>query len=275
MPRVEPKTILQHFPMASRARGQVWQHQPAFRRPRHFHPEMELNFVTRGEARMSVGQEVAELVPGSLIWFIPGQSHELLAASAELELWVVGATPGFAERVGGARVGPCHRCLAPSASAELDHRCRATLEGTYDASSEEAVGAILDCANAGAAGEHPACFDPLVARALRYLLIQPTSSRTSLARQLRVSEAELSRRFHAQVGIPFQQYRHRIRVMQAIQRLGHGERSFLQAALEAGFGSYSQCFRAFEQVVGCSPSSYWRVGRKMLENAVAEAAGGP
>ena len=212
--------------------------------------------------------------PGSLVWFIPGQSHELLAASADLELWVVGATPGFVERVGGARVG-CHRYLAPSASAELDRRCRATLEGTYDAGSEGAVAAILECANAGATTEHPAGFDPLVARALRHLVVQPMSSRSSLARQLRVSEAELSRRFHAQVGIPFQQYRHRVRVMQAIDRLGHGERSFLQAALEAGFGSYSQCFRAFEQVVGYSPSSYWRVGREVLENAVAEATGRP
>jgi methylphosphotriester-DNA--protein-cysteine methyltransferase/quercetin dioxygenase-like cupin family protein len=279
MPSVESKAILQHFPLASRARGQVWHHQPAYRRPRHFHPETELNFVSRGAARLALGREVVELAAGSILWFAPGQSHELVAASADLDLWVIGATPAFAEAVGNASWPSvadrfCHRRLTDSATLELSQRCRATLEGSYDAGAEEAVAAIFACARAGTEAESPARLDSLVARALGQLLIRPDLSRSSLARQLHVSKAELSRRFHAQVGVPFQEYRHRIRVMRFIRHLDDGKHSYLRAAFEAGFGSYSQCFRAFEHVIGYGPRLYFGDGRQVLEDAVAEETGG-
>jgi methylphosphotriester-DNA--protein-cysteine methyltransferase/quercetin dioxygenase-like cupin family protein len=279
MPSVQAEAILQRFPLASRARGQVWRHQPAYRRPRHFHPETELNFVSRGQARLELGREVVELTTGSIIGFVPGQSHELLAASADLELWVVGVTPAFAEVMGNASRAsaaerPCHRRLTESATLDLAQRCRATLEGTYDAGAEEAVAAIFACARVGTEAESRARLEPLVARALAHLLTQPDLSRSSLARQLRVSEAELSRRFHAQVGVPFQEYRHRVRVMRFIRHLEDGKHSYLRAALEAGFGSYSQCFRAFEHVIGYGPRFYFEDGRQLLENALAEETGG-
>jgi methylphosphotriester-DNA--protein-cysteine methyltransferase/quercetin dioxygenase-like cupin family protein len=265
---VERAAILQHFPMASRARGQVWRHQPAFHRPRHFHPQLELNFVSRGEARLSVGREVVNLRAGALLWFLPGQSHELVAASPELELWVVGLTQDFAEVLGAPDA--CHRALGPTAPGELYQRCRATLEGTYDAASEPAMAALVRAAVDAAGAARAIHVDPLVARALRQLGKNPPSSRSSLARQLHVSEGELSRRFHAEIGVPYRAYRHRLRVMRCIEYLDRGEPGVMRAAIAAGFGSYSQCFRVFEQVVGHSPSSYLEVGRESLDSMVQD-----
>ncbi len=276
LPGVSQTAILQHFPLASGGRGQVWRHQPGYWRPCHFHPEVELNFVSRGAARMAVGGDTVELGEGSAVWFISGQSHELLEASSDLELWVIGATPDFSAAIGGLpSSAPASRCscasLNRSVTAELYERCMAIARDGCR-SSEDAVAAILERARMGAATARPASFDPLTARAVGHLWLEPGLSRSALARRLRVSEAELSRRVHAQLGVPFQEYRHRIRVMQFVDRMRRREQDFLRAALEAGFGSYSQCFRAFVRVIGQSPRSYCQTGRGILESAVADAS---
>jgi AraC-like DNA-binding protein len=269
-----PDALLQHFPMLPGARGQVWRHQPAYWRPAHFHPEVEINFVSRGVARIAVGRQIADVAAGSLVSFVPGQSHELLAGSPDLELWVVGATPDLADAIGctqrsAATAQAFHQHLAPGVAAGVLDRCMSTL-ADGERSSEPIAASIL-CASAatGATAAEPIRWDPLVVRALRCLATSPESSRRSLARVLRVSEAEFSRRFHAQLGVPFQHYRHRIRVMDFVERLGLGSHSYLRAAREAGFGSYSQCLRAFQQIVGCSPRSYQHAGRKALDAALS------
>ncbi|MBN1606230.1 MAG: AraC family transcriptional regulator [Polyangiaceae bacterium] len=274
---MRPAALLQNFPMLAGARGQVWRHQPAYWRPAHFHPEVEINFVSRGWAHIAVGRRTVDVTAGSIVWFLPGQSHELLDGSPDLELWVVGATPPLADAIGctphSCTIGRSfHQRLTPSLAAELLDRCTSTVvDGTR--SSEQIAASILrSAASAGATQPEPTRWDPLVARALRCLATAPVSSRRSLARVLRVSEAELSRRFHAQLGVPFQHYRHRTRVMEFIDRLGQGQESCLRAAHEAGFGSYSQCLRAFRQVVGCSPRSYLQTGRPTLDGALGTRA---
>src|SRR6188474_321335 len=77
-------------------RAQAWRHQPAYRRPRHFHPEPELNAVCKGSAVIGLGDRVVRLGPGGVILFHPGQDHVLLEASADLELWVVALRPDLA-----------------------------------------------------------------------------------------------------------------------------------------------------------------------------------
>jgi AraC-like DNA-binding protein len=276
---VEPAAILQTFPKGSRNRGNVWHHQPAYWRPPHFHPEPELNFVGRGQARVAVGQAEVTLRPGSVVWFLPGQSHALLEASADLDLWVVGLTMEYAEAVLGAALplpagSPYHCRLDPGAEGRLFDRCRSSLEGTYDGGGEAAAAAIFQLARSGAirAPERP--IDPLVLRALLRLVAKPESSRRGLASQLRVSEAGLSRRFRAEIGLSFQEYRHRLRVMRFIECLRPGDRRWVRAALGAGFGSYSQFFRTFSHVVGYSPSGYLGAGREVLEQAVASELSG-
>jgi methylphosphotriester-DNA--protein-cysteine methyltransferase len=74
----------------------------------------------------------------------------------------------------------------------------------------------------------------------------------------------------AQLGVPFQEYRHRIRVMRFIERAGSNAHGWTRAASDAGFGSYSQCFRAFAHVTGFSPTRYWQSGKVALDNALAD-----
>jgi mannose-6-phosphate isomerase-like protein (cupin superfamily) len=74
-------------------RAQVWRHDPAFRRPRHFHEEPEINLVVRGRATLGVGDRVVSVGAGDLLLFLPGQDHVLLGSGQDLELFVVALHP--------------------------------------------------------------------------------------------------------------------------------------------------------------------------------------
>jgi mannose-6-phosphate isomerase-like protein (cupin superfamily) len=91
--------LYQPFPIPGAARGHVWHHVPATRRPRHFHAEPELNLIAAGTATFGMGEAAVAVEAGDLLWWPPGQDHVLLDASPDLDLYVIGLTPGFSERV--------------------------------------------------------------------------------------------------------------------------------------------------------------------------------
>jgi mannose-6-phosphate isomerase-like protein (cupin superfamily) len=95
--------VFQPLPMLPGRAAQVWRHQPAYRRPRHFHEEPEVNAVVRGTASLGIGVRKLELAAGELVLLEPGQDHVLLEASPDLELLVVALRPALAERVRGGR----------------------------------------------------------------------------------------------------------------------------------------------------------------------------
>jgi AraC-like DNA-binding protein len=50
----------------------------------------------------------------------------------------------------------------------------------------------------------------------------------------------------------------------------HGANNLLSASLAAGFGSYSQCHRAFRRELGCSPRDFFDSGlRTMMRDMIA------
>ena len=54
-------------------------------------------------------------------------------------------------------------------------------------------------------------------------------------------------------------FRNRQRLQRFLRLYGRGRRvSILDAALEAGFGSYPQFHRVFKDQMGCGPAEYWR-----------------
>ena len=81
--------LFQPFPMLPARRAQVWRHRPEFRRPRHFHREPELNVVVQGSATLGIGTRVQRATTGDVVVFEPGQDHELLEASDDLQLFAV------------------------------------------------------------------------------------------------------------------------------------------------------------------------------------------
>ena len=89
--------LYQPFPIATTARGQIWHHVPATRRPRHFHAEPELNLVTGGWGVFAMGEKVLPVAAGDLLWWPPGQDHVL---ARTLAMAVFEQQRGRAELVG-------------------------------------------------------------------------------------------------------------------------------------------------------------------------------
>lgn len=247
--------------MLSGRRAQCWRHQPAYRRPRHFHAEPELNLVLRGSARLGIGDKQLTLRAGELVIFIPGQDHELLAASSDLELRVVGLKPDLASHLGLA--------------------ARATGVSTIETADRDSAGETLTALDAVSDAETVErvlieMVSPWVAQAPRSAAIarrsaalmqqQPELACAELARTLCTSGSELSRRFGRAHGVTLVSYRSRVRLMRFVE-LVDGGASMTRAALEADFGSYAQCFRVFRDALGCSPRDYFAGVRARIDAA--------
>ena len=97
-------------------------------------------------------------------------------------------------------------------------------------------------------------------------------SAKELARRLRTAPALLSREFHRDLGVTLVEFRARLRLMRFVQLVDQGT-TMSRAALDADFGSYAQCHRAFKRAIGCSPRDYFGGARSAVEQATAPALG--
>lgn len=243
--------------------AQVWRHQPAYRRPRHFHAEPEVNVVLRGTATLGVGDRTLVLAAGELMLFEPGQDHVLLEASPDLELLVVALRPALAERVRGRRPGALkEKILLPESEMRGFHERALALGDVRDRGVVEAqLGDFF-----ASLGGRPCTAHASSRRAVGQLRAKPGISASELARLLRTSPAQVSREFHRDLGLTIVEFRARLRLMRFVRLVDQGS-SMTAAALEADFGSYAQCHRAFQRALGCAPRDYFRGARSIIDLA--------
>ena len=268
-------TLYQPFPIAGVARGQIWRHQPSTRRPRHFHPEPELNVVTAGRGSFGFGGETVDVAAGDLLFWTPGQDHELLAASDDFDLFVIGLRPAFSERVLGADVsisqcGPVLLQLSAEQVAGLTPHFLFPASSSDTVAKERVVGDLWRLAHSfretGTVGH------ALTRRSVRFVNEYPEISRDEIAHRSHASPGEIRRHFHRDMGLPLSAYRTRVRLLRFIDLVDAGN-TLLDAAFAAGFGSYSQCYRVFHCTLGCSPRSFFASSvRRTIEDTFAPFA---
>jgi len=266
-----PDALYQPFPMPGPAQAHIWRYTPENRRPRHFHLEPELNLIATGSATFGIGEVEVSVAAGDLLSWPPGQDHLLIDASPDFDLFVIGLTPALSERVLGAgsasaHVGPTRIRLTPEALAKLRLLCAAPLELQDRSVVERHIGDLWQDAHAlrtAAADRHA-----FTNRALTSLIERPDLRRTEVAIAARGYPTEVSRHFHKDMGLTLTAYRTRLRLLRFIRLVDDGTDNFLAAAFEAGFGSYSQCHRAFQQTFGWGPRDFFRTGvRGQMEDA--------
>lgn len=97
---------------------------------------------------------------------------------------------------------------------------------------------------------------PWVKGALGALEQNPRLSGETLARQLSISPGHLARSFKAEVGVSLVEYRNRRLMDRFFVALERGQGNLLAAALEAGFGSYTQFHRVYRRMFGTSPREH-------------------
>jgi AraC-like DNA-binding protein len=164
----------------------------------------------------------------------------------------------LAGRACGASRGATQLRLEGDALTRLRTACAAQGGGVDTGEVERHVGDLWREAHrlrAGIPDRHP-----LTVRALSSLLGRPDLTRGALARLINGNASEVSRHFHRDIGLTLVAYRTRLRLIRFIQLVEGGGRSFLAAAIDAGFGSYSQCHRAFQQAFGCNPRVFFGTG---------------
>ena len=97
---------------------------------------------------------------------------------------------------------------------------------------------------------------PAVTKAARILSDDPTLSASDLAANLLVSPSRFARVFKGEMGVSLVRYRNQLRLERFVKIMDGGGSSMLEAALEAGFGSYAQFHRVFQALRGTTPRAY-------------------
>jgi AraC-like DNA-binding protein len=241
-------------------RAQIWRYSPEYRRPRHFHAEPELNLVVAGSATFGTGSTTIAAAAGDLLCWPPGCDHELIQASLDFDLFVFALTPELCERVLGERAtqalsGPLQIRLPEATTSALHARLAAPVITAEAHVAEEHVARLWLDAHDSRIIAPPR--NTLGRRVLLSLLQQPELDRSARARLVRAHPSELSRAFHREQGLTLGCYRTRLRLLRFIEIVDAGQSTLLAAALAAGFGSYSQCHRAFSSALGCTPRAFF------------------
>ncbi|MEX0653843.1 MAG: AraC family transcriptional regulator [Phycisphaeraceae bacterium] len=254
--------------------GRLWQHRPHGGGVAvHRHAELEVNLTLAGRATYLVDEQRYDLAPGTMIWLHPQQAHVLVHESADHAMWIgvfrprllhrVCTTPAtrelrrarptgvFCKQLGREAGGRLHALFADVAACEAD-MARYNAGLPFALLSAWALHVDADELSAGV-DVHPA-----VERAARLLrdIAEPMSVE-HLALEAGLSPSRLSRLFKQQTGVSLTHYRQRQQLQRYFELYGSGQRrTCMQAALEAGFGSYPQFHRVFKSHLGYGPAEH-------------------
>ncbi|MFA7369643.1 MAG: AraC family transcriptional regulator [Kiritimatiellales bacterium] len=232
----------------------------------HTHDEFELNIGVSGRGRYLVDGRSVAVGAGTLLLLSPEQAHLLVEESPDFSMWVAVIR---AEAV--LSVKPDHRSgiqPSPDDAAFLSTLCR-QLAATQQTEQFNAGIRFLFMRSeelAKRSGQDAATvMHPAVIRATRFMK-QPeyTPGVDEISRNAGMSRSQLSRVFKKQTGMTLVRYRQSIQLERFLFLYGAGaKRNLMEAALEAGFGSYIQFYRIFQHRFGCGPREYFGENRSL------------
>lgn len=110
--------------------------------------------------------------------------------------------------------------------------------------------------------------DSLVISVVHALHKDPSLSGRELAKRFAVSPTKLGHVFNEEMGVGLVEYKNRLRIERFLQLVAPGGGNLMQAALDAGFGSYAQFHRVFRELLGATPREY-------IAGRIGGAVGGP
>jgi AraC-like DNA-binding protein len=159
---------------------------------------------------------------------------------------------------------PCALTVSPLVRALLDH-LRQQAAGIPAAGAENRLLRVLldQLVAAPRAGSYlPGSEDPALGAVLRMLQAQPGDNRTlaELAQAVHTTERTLMRRCQRDLGMPFAEWRQRLRVVRAMPLLEGGQ-TVETIALDLGYGSASAFISMFKKLTGSTPDDMRKTGR--------------
>jgi AraC-like DNA-binding protein len=253
--------------------GNLWHYRHQGRtNAMHHHAELEFNLVTQGAGLYLLDHRKYRIRRGDLLWLFPAQEHVLVEQTPDFEMWIGVFKPKAIRRIAtdantqvlrqADPVGEYCRRLPQRDLVQLEELF-AEVAAAHDRPGLFNAGLGYALLNAWQHFEHAADvpvhdIHPAVEKAARLIRDETgTLGLNELARRSGLSPTRLSRLFKQQTGIALVDFRNRQRIERFLQLYGAGQRlTMLDAALEAGFGSYPQFHRVFKRLIGCSPGKY-------------------
>ena len=228
----------------------------------HHHATLEFNLVVAGRGAYFLEDRHYDLVPGTLVWLLPFQNHRLLRAPG-LDMWVGALGPHHytAGMLAEVTRYPIKRLAANDAVA-LDRLFShvsqdADAPSVHEAGMQYAVRSAIQIAR-NSAGPPPPVLHPAVTQALALLRADDAiSNLAGLAARCGVSANYLAELLVSQTGRGFVEWRNIAR-LDRFQNFYPASEDLLTAALAAGFGSYTQFHRVFQDMIGTTPGHWAR-----------------
>jgi AraC-like DNA-binding protein len=231
--------------------------------------EAEFGLITAGTGNYTAGDQSFSLLPGRLFYIPPGVPHGSPGVQPSLKCWTL-AIPR--ERLGrtlaATNAASVTMRLPPAHTRRLARMLADLLAEPDDAAFD--LGARFVAASAlaslsGATSDASARpVHPAVEMATRLLREEredsPPLTLEVLAKRCGVSRSLLTALFRKHHGMSIVQFRNQERLHRSMALYAaHPERGMTRAAFDAGFGSYSQFYRTFLYVTGCTPAAYVRI----------------
>jgi AraC-like DNA-binding protein len=203
-------------------------------------------------------------------WLFPDQNHHAEERTQDFEMWIVVLLPELIERTcsGGAHATLCARLPIGEQCRVIDwkdtHRLDQELGRIRQSNSADLRKAglaysLLDAwesFDGAGASSADSIVTAEIRASMRLLAQDPAMSRDRLAQCVGVNPSVLSRQFSEQLGVNLVTYRQRLRLEHFVEFASDGRYTLLDACFRAGFGSYAQCHRVFQDTMGCSPRDY-------------------
>jgi len=270
------KARLQSIPPPSDTSLTVFELSPGdFGCPFHFHPEVELVFISQGCGLRLIGDHLAHFEAGDFCLIGADLPHfyradEGVEAAAVVVQFsaapFVGLTAGFPEMEGlGDLLESAGRGLAfPGADGS---RLRAVLSASAGPARllrllelllELATAPAQPLASVAGAARTLRLKDERIARVCEHILAhyrEPLPHR-ELAALAHLSPAAFSRRFKQITGLTGSQFINRVRLGHCARALRESGRSVAEIAFAAGFDNLSNFNRRFREHYNCNPRTY-------------------
>jgi AraC-like DNA-binding protein len=223
----------------------------------HRHDWDQFTYATHGVLTVKTEKGTWVIPPHRAIWVPAGIEHtEVMSGPvAARSLFFLPSLAKFLPR----------ECTAVNVSPLLRELILATIRiGVLDdhiPSQSRMIAIILDQFEALA--EVPLQLktprDPRALRIAALLEKAPESAQPLkiLARQAGASKRTIERLFRTQTGVSFQQWRQRLRVIEALRLLASGE-SVTSVALDVGYASTSAFIAMFKRELGTTPRRIWK-----------------
>lgn len=236
--------------------GAIVQDEYDINAPWHHHDMHQLQYVMEGSMELEDGRG-RHLLPRSLAGWIPARTrhrnslHRIRSISVLLSADCIEDT-GAGVRI--LRVSPLMREMFVAAA-------RWPLGGRLDDTGAAFFNAFAHLCREWISDQAPLTLptttDPALAKALAHARSDPAGC--TMANAIRVaglSERTLRRRCWSELGMGWDEYRRRARLLAALAPLTETDLSIAQLAASVGFESQSAFARAFRQLTGQSPHEY-------------------